>query len=79
MNLNRSSSRSHSVCRLFTVVLLGLLPSGSGAHSGLFRPDLSARDASFFSSGLPDSDKRNSAEQQPVYRFLLHICQISPA
>ena len=24
MNLNRSSSRSHSVCRLFTVVLLGL-------------------------------------------------------
>ena len=24
MNLNRSSSHSHSVCRLFTVVLLGL-------------------------------------------------------
>ena len=24
MNLNRSSNRSHSVCRLFTVVLLGL-------------------------------------------------------
>ena len=24
MNLNRSSSRSHSVCRLFTVVLVGL-------------------------------------------------------
>lgn len=67
MNLNRSSSHSHSVCRLFTVVLLGLFL--------IFLLVMLL----FSAQAYRTADKRNSAEQQPVYRFLLHICQISPA
>lgn len=39
----------------------GLLPSGSGAHSGLFRPDLSARDGVQRHPGVPGPAYRPNA------------------
>ena len=67
MNLNRSSSRSHSVCRLFTVVLLGLLL--------IFLLVMLLFSAQAYRTATKGTQQNNNL----YTAFLLHICQISPA